>query len=472
MKKTFLSFIVLGILSTLLSNEVFVNDKSKDLKITIYSQGIGFIKERRDFYLPDNNETLLSFVGVPKSIIIDSIVPIFSNPYTMLFSQSFEYNILNYQTILEYYKKNNLNVNFYETQKNLKERVFSSGRILSLLDNRVTIQKDSGEIVTVLINDLVFNKHSNFLARSKPSLTWRIKSKKGNQSVFLHYLTNNISWLASYTLSLDKKADLRGWINIENSTGVTFDNASISCISGEINRAYPKPLKVLRDRSSSRGVKSLDIKDEPLSGYHLYKIPFKEKLSQGSKQINFIDKSDINYREYAYINMNIPMHQIYGVEKFAFDHILELDNRVINGLGVNLPKGKIRVFSKDKSKELHFVGEDYINNISKGDRLKINIGKFTDIKGEIKQILFKSSSRKSKKHLLTKLNYYFHNKDSKSRVIKMMLNYDADQRHKIKSNCKSPCSKEKIVSGSYLYTIKLEAGEKYNYTLEYELNPF
>ncbi len=471
MKKTFLSFIVLGLLSTLLSNEILVNDKSKDLQITIYSQGMGFVKERREFYLPNSDETMLSFVGVPKSIIIDSVVPIFSNPNTILFSQSFEHNIINYQTILEYYKKHGLYINFYEIQKNLKERVFSSGRVLSLLGDRVTIQKESGVIVTALVDNIVFNKRSTFLERSDPSLTWRIKSQKGNQSVILNYLTNNISWFANYTLNLDEKASLRGWINIENSTGAVFENAKISCFSGDVNRIYNEPPRLMRS-SIQRESNSIDIKEESLNGYHLYKIPFKETLFQGSKQINFIDKSDVNYSEYAYVDMYIPMHQIYGVEKFTFEHIVELDNREVDGLGVELPKGKIRVFSKDKSQELHFIGEDYLNNLSKGDRLKINVGKFFDIKGEIKQIIFKSSNRKSKEHLLTKLNYSLHNKDIEPRVIKLMLHYESDQRHRIKSNCKLPCKKKKIVSGSYLYTIKLEAGEKYNYTLEYELNPF
>ena len=471
MKKTFLSFIVLGLFSTLLSDEILVKEESKDLQITIYNQGLGFVKEKRAFYLPNGDENFLSFVGVPKSIIIDSVIPLFSNPYTTLFSQSFERNIINYQTLLEYYKKNNLDVNFYEVQKDLHQRVYSSGRILSSLGERVSIQKESGQIVTILVDNIVFDKRVNLLARTKPSLTWRIKSQKGDQNISLHYLTNSISWSANYTLNLDEKADLRGWINIENSTGISFENATISCLAGEVNRVSNNSRAVMdsyiREESSK-----IAIKNESLSGYHLYKIPFKETISQGSKQINFIDNSDITYREYAYIDMYVPTNQIYGVEKISFDHIVEIENSKLNTLGIELPEGKIRVFSKDSSQELHFIGEDHIEHLSKGDRLKIKIGKFFDLKGSMSQVIFKKSSKKYKEHLLTKIKYSFHNKDIKKRVIKMMLHYEAGQRHKIKSTCKSPCKKEKIVAGSYLYTIKLEAGEKYNYILEYELNPF
>ncbi len=471
MKKTFLSFIVLGIISSLFSDEVLAKDKSKDLKITIYNQGLGFVVDKRDFYLPNSDENSLSFVGIPSSIMIDSVVPIFSNPYTTLFSQSFERNIINYQTLLEYYKKNNLDVKFYELQEDLNKRVLSSGRVLSILGDRVSIEKSSGDIVTVLVDNIIFDKGANLLMRSKPSLTWRIKSKKGNQNIILHYLTNNISWMANYTLNLDKKASLRGWINIENNTGISFENANISCIAGEISRISNLEPKLMRS-SIRKKSNSIEIKPESFSGYHLYKIPFQETLSQGNKQISFIDKVDLNYDEYAYIDMNIPTYQIYGSEEFYFDHIVEMNNLKKNGLGVELPDGKIRVFSNDGSHELHFIGEDYLKHLSKGERLKIKIGKFFDVKGEMRQIIFKNSSRKSKEHLLTKIRYSFYNGDIKPRTINMMLHYKTGKRHKIKSTCKSPCLKQKIDAGSYLYTINLNAGEKYNYTLEYELNPF
>ncbi|UCE08531.1 MAG: hypothetical protein JSW07_11120, partial [bacterium] len=62
---------------------------------------------------------------------------------------------------------------------------------------------------------------------------------------------------------------------------------------------------------------------------------------------------------------------------------LEFKNSKAAGLGIPLPKGKVRVYKADEAdKSLEFVGEDYINHTPKDEKVRIYLGNAFDIKGE------------------------------------------------------------------------------------------
>ena len=61
---------------------------------------------------------------------------------------------------------------------------------------------------------------------SKPTLVWLIEnSLKEQQKVEASYLTNGINWRADYVVTLndkDTKADLSGWVTIDNKSGASY----------------------------------------------------------------------------------------------------------------------------------------------------------------------------------------------------------------------------------------------------------
>jgi hypothetical protein len=61
---------------------------------------------------------------------------------------------------------------------------------------------------------------------------------------------------------------------------------------------------------------------------------------------------------------------------------LNFENKADNGLGIPLPKGKIRVFKADESGSLQFIGEDRIDHTPKDETLRILVGNAFDIVGE------------------------------------------------------------------------------------------
>ncbi len=61
---------------------------------------------------------------------------------------------------------------------------------------------------------------------------------------------------------------------------------------------------------------------------------------------------------------------------------LEFDNKKENGLGMPLPKGKVRVYKNDKDGSQEFIGEDRIDHTPKDETVRLTMGNAFDVVGE------------------------------------------------------------------------------------------
>lgn len=457
--------------TSLLAQSVDVSN-SKSLDITIYNNNLGFVKQNKSFTIKQEGEHLINYEGVPKSIIIDSVIPNFSNKSTILYSQNFEENNVNYQSLLEYYKQNNLDVNFYETTPNTNQKQLSKGKIISSFSNPMTIQKNNGTIHTVEISDIYFNSLPQSLQKIHPSLSWRVFSKEGKQDVDLMYLMNNITWNSNYTLDLEKqKANLKGWITIENNTGISFENANIFCLAGEVNKVTTP---VARNQMLLKAQVAMDmqmhpeIKEESLSGYHLYTIPFKETISKGSKQINFIQKPEVSYEQIASLTTNIPTYALRDIQKLSFDNVIKINNTKNNNLGIALPAGIVRVFAKDENNAKHFIGENRIDHTANKEDIMIRIGKFFDIKAHIKQTNFSSKQGTFSNYLLSQIETKITNEDKVKRIIHLDQTHQGYGNYSLRSTCNGICKEEKINATKTRYIIELSPSQSYTFSTTYE----
>ena len=73
-----------------------------------------------------------------------------------------------------------------------------------------------------------------------PTLNWKVWSKnKLKSKVEVAYRTNGFSWKADYSISLDEKeekADIGGWVTIDNHSGKKYVDAKLKLIAGDVNR--------------------------------------------------------------------------------------------------------------------------------------------------------------------------------------------------------------------------------------------
>ena len=460
-------FIFLSLTIMLFAQKVFTG-AAHQRSITVYNNGIAFVQEKKEFELQKNGEAYIVYEGVPSFIIIDSILPEFSDKSTLLYSQTFEKNRVDSATLLKYYKKHTLPINFFKPTSKKDERVLAKGYVLSVGSN-VTIKDKTGKIYLVSSKDIVFPSLPKELTLSKPSLTWRVEGRKGKQNIKLSYLTRGIKWRANYTLNLEKKAKFTGWITIDNHSGISYRDMNIYCIAGSVNvvRNRAKTMRVMF-KGIMPSQDSMAVKEESFGGFHLYKIPFKEDIELGSKEIKFISKKSVKYDEFAKLSWDIPTYPLRGVKKYSLSHIIYIKNSKDFGLGLPLPKGKIRVYKKDSSNNTHFMGESLISHTPVDDDIYLNIGKFFDIKVKAKQVAFKAS--KNRHYIYSKVHLYISNEDKKTRVIKLDTFYDPVGNYTIKSSCKGICKDESIGSNLKRFTIILPSHKSYDFTLEYELD--
>ena len=84
------------------------------------------------------------------------------------------------------------------------------------------------------------------------------------------------------------------------------------------------------------------------------------------------------YRWYYYDNwQNQPDNKKVEVK-------LDFKNSEKNGLGIPLPKGKIKVYKADSDNTLQFIGEDQIDHTPKDEKVSLSLGNAFDVAGERK----------------------------------------------------------------------------------------
>lgn len=112
--------------------------------------------------------------------------------------------------------------------------------------------------------------------------------------------------------------------------------------------------------------------------YHMYTLfnPTTLKDNQ-TKQINILNGVNVPYKRYYRLD---PYEEKVNV-------IVEFANTQESGLGIALPKGKIKLYQVDKvDNSLEFIGEDSIDHTPKDEELRLNIGNAFDITFEYNEV--------------------------------------------------------------------------------------
>ncbi|MEA3497480.1 MAG: hypothetical protein U9R16_00340 [Campylobacterota bacterium] len=457
MKKIFFSLLAV---STLFSQQLIKIKSSDNLSLTIYNNNLAMINEKRTFDIKKDGLQKLVYEGIASSVISESIIPYFSEQ-TTLYSQNYHYDILSLNKLLE--KHINREIIYKEKVNDYK---YKRERAVLLSLNPILLEK-KGEIISgISPNQIIFTSLPDDLI-TKPSLVWNTDSKKGKQNIELNYLTKNISWRSDYILNIDKSNSLNGWITIKNNSGVQYKNANIYCIAGDVNTNTQEIRENYKAMAYRTMAKSPQVIEKSFAGYHLYKIPFKETLNNNEKkQINFINKQNIKINSKATTKNAIFLHRFSKIKEQNFSNIIELNNSKQSGLGIPLPKGIVRVYKKD-GKISHFIGQSRIKHTSNNQKISLKIGKFFDIKQDIKQKYYKNT----REYIRTKYSRLIKNKTDKKRTIEIIeSNYSNNIKNIINiNNCKDNCTSIQDGLSQFKYIIELKPNSTYNLVVDYKL---
>jgi hypothetical protein len=250
------------------------------------------------------------------------------------------------------------------------QNVASSGLVLNLLSNKAAIEKVMQE---------------KEYANRRNIKVWK-ETKKFTGTL----------WVAGdYVVTLndkDDRADLLGWVTIDNKSGAAYKNARLKLVAGDVNRVkneYDYKDKMLRVAEMAARSPAVQFKEEEFFEYHIYTLQRQATIKDNqTKQINLVKSGNIPVKkELLYYGASYYYHNRYGeaISNQKVGVFVEIANKKEHNLGMPLPKGTVRVYKHDKEGGLQFVGEDSIDHTPKDEKVRIKLGDAFDVVGSRKQ---------------------------------------------------------------------------------------
>ena len=359
--------------------------------VTVYNVNLGLVKDLRQIRLPQGQGELrfmdVASQIIPTSVSIRSLV---DSGSLQILEQNYEYDLLNPQKLLDKYVGRE--VKLYQKNPYTEREEIVTATILS--NNGGPIFKIGNEITFGHPGRIIFPELPGNLI-SKPTLVWLLENSLPKaQKIEATYLTNGMTWRADYVVILNEKddrANLSGWVTIDNKSGAGYSDAKIKLVAGDVNRVKDEQEyrdKMLRSAIAEAAPKP-QFKQEEFFEYHIYTLQRPATIKQNqTKQISLITAQDIPVKKEL---------RFYGARHYYRDRqgemisnqkvgvFVEIKNKKGNNLGIPLPKGTIRVYKHDSEGSQQFVGEDSIDHTPKDETVKIKLGDAFDVVGSRKQ---------------------------------------------------------------------------------------
>ena len=358
--------------------------EQRDVMITVYNGNLGLVKDVREVRL-DAGLIETHFMDVaaqidPTSVLLRSL----TDPAGLkILEQNYEYDLLSSEKLMEKYVGRK--VRLYQSNGTFQEA--------TLLSTRGPVYDINGQIHMGHFGSVVLPALPENLV-SKPTLAWLLRNTRpAPQRVEASYLTGGISWKSDYVMLInatDSRADLTGWVTINNQSGATYRDAALKLVAGDVNRAASRDdsrrAMEMAAKAASPAVADREFKSEGFFEYHLYTLDGRTTIKESqTKQLTLLSAADIPVdKRFIYYGAASYHRTQYGVliSNQKVGVYLDIRNTKENRLGVPLPKGKVRVYKADVSGSQQLIGEDWIDHTPKDERVRIKMGEAFDVVGE------------------------------------------------------------------------------------------
>ncbi len=247
----------------------------------------------------------------------------------------------------------------------------------------------------------------------KPTLRWQIDAERPAKfDAELDYLTNGMSWEATYNVVVPEQAvgsgpelaDVTGWVTIQNNSGTDFPKATIQLMAGDVAKIREDKL---RGFAMGRAV-SMDsvafapaVSQKAFDDFHLYDLHRTVALRNGeSKQVQFLEAANVAVqRTYQFDGSNgqpINFYPGYHDVNRAFGNNTntkvaireEITNSESNHLGMPLPSGRLRLYRQEKGGQMQFVGESMVQHTPADQTVQVVSGNAFDLTAARRQTDF------------------------------------------------------------------------------------
>lgn len=379
-------------------------------EVTVYNSNLGLVKETRPFNLKNGvNEIKVEDVAAQIDATSVHFKSLTAPAAVTVLEQDFRYDLASPDTILNRYLGKEIELERVTGRDGEKKETIK-GVLLSNSGGRVV--QSGGKILINPQGSPVLAELPEGLL-TKPTLVWKLASKQaGKHEGEISYLTGGMSWNADYILVVDKddaKADLTAWVTVANNSGAAYKDAKLKLVAGDMHRA-PSPMMGGKRGYMAKAMVSSEMDggmvEKSFFEYHLYSLQRLTTLAENSsKQVEMASAADIplkkiyvydgaqgvqwlNYGDSGYWDPN------YGVSSGKKISVhFEISNKKMDGLGIALPKGRVRVYKKDDDGSLQLAGEDAIDHTPKDEKVRVKMGESFDLVGERKRTDYQSDMK-------------------------------------------------------------------------------
>jgi len=359
-------------------------------------RGLAMVRDRRLIRRLPEGVSRISFADVPADIRPDSVrLRSLTRPGGLcVLEQNYQYDLATADAVLKRYIDRDVTALAKDANADPV-----TGVLLSF-DRRSLVIRPAGTGPRTLARAELQSIHLAKLPdglRSTPTLQWELENRdESRQNFEVAYLTEGLSWRADYVLKLARldisadanedggipaildAADLVGYATVKNHSGVTFKNAQLKLLAGDVNLIPPdfvSPVvgyieKVAEDESAEAC--SPTMTEKAFFEHHLYTVSRPTTLrDRETKQIEMVSGQDVSLtRGYVYT----AGHKINAPRVVS-----EMVNSEANGLGKPLPKGVMRLYAPGPDGETTYVAQTTIDHTPRDEKLRLQWGHAFDI---------------------------------------------------------------------------------------------
>jgi len=358
-----------------------------DPALTIYNGGYAVVRETLPIDLKSGLNQV-SFAGATAQVEADSVIlrDVAGKAEFQILEQSYRNDPVSQAMLMSLFEGKTLE--FVRREANKPDsviigKVIRSGYVPSGNYVEPIIEVD-GKLQFLLPGSPIFPSlgTDNIL---KPTLNWKLNSaSSGKINAEVAYLSRGFTWEASYNLVATDQSDLLdvvGWVTMNNQSGMTFADARLKLMAGDVNRlaeGYATGAAGVMPMAANIVMADKVVTEKSFDEFHLYTLGNPVTLrDKETKQVEFVRATGVKAaRVYVYDGADrdgdAGKVQVYR----------EFKNSEANKLGLALPKGKVRFYSQDGDRQLEFVGENQIDHTPKNETIRVLVGNSFDLVGE------------------------------------------------------------------------------------------
>lgn len=390
----------------------------QSVDLTIYNTNLALVREERTIDLA-NGLNRVVIPNIPATIDGTSLhFSSLTDPSAVkVLEQNYQYDLVHQAKLMEKYIGKE--VEFLQGRDTVKAKLLatgwkarqeynrydggdsynSSGSMIAEINGKIEIGPSGRLILPRLPEGLIL----------KPQLEWLVNNTNpGRHKTEISYLASQLTWNCNYVALLnakDSQLDLTGWVTVINHSGTTFKNAGLKLVAGDVNlvQEQPRPYDMMKSISTQGVAAQPQFQQKELFEYKLYSLQRKTDIGDNeTKQIELTSAKDIKAKKvfiydgiadqwrYWYNNYSYREQGSFGQQSNKKVGVFVIfKNEEKAGLGISLPKGKVRVYKRDDDNKEQFIGEDEIDHTPKDEEIKLYLGNAFDIVGERAQQNFR-----------------------------------------------------------------------------------